>query len=433
MRTAIYTLGCKVNQYESQVMAQQFEAAGFTPVAWPGPAEVYVINSCTVTAQSEKKAAQLLRRLQRQHPTALLVLCGCWPQAFPEQAAQSGAQVVAGTARKGLPQLVLQALQTGQRVVEVKPHTKEEAFEPMQATAMEGHTRAFVKIEDGCDRFCSYCMIPYARGRVRSKPLQDLSREITFLAEKGFCEVVLTGINLSSYGKGESFDLLDGVKTAAAVKGIERVRLGSLEPDLTDDRLIEGLAGEKKFCPQFHLSVQSGCDATLKRMNRRYTADEYLRLCQKLRGAFDLPAITTDLMVGFAGETEEEFAQTLAFLEQAGFAKTHVFPYSRRPGTRADRLEGQVDEGVKNRRAQQAAALADQSQRQFLQSMVGRLEPVLFERCSLPGKGRGHTPNGTQVLVDCDRNLRGHILPVRITVVSADGQYCLGRLTESLP
>lgn len=433
MRTAIYTLGCKVNQYESQVMAQQFEAAGFTPVAWPGPAEVYVINSCTVTAQSEKKAAQLLRRLQRQHPTALLVLCGCWPQAFPEQAAQSGARVVAGTARKGLPQLVLQALQTGQRVVEVKPHTKEEAFEPMQATAMEGHTRAFVKIEDGCDRFCSYCMIPYARGRVRSKPLQDLSREITFLAEKGFCEVVLTGINLSSYGKGESFDLLDGVKTAAAVKGIERVRLGSLEPDLTDDRLIEGLAGEKKFCPQFHLSVQSGCDATLKRMNRRYTADEYLRLCQKLRGAFDLPAITTDLMVGFAGETEEEFAQTLAFLEQAGFAKTHVFPYSRRPGTRADRLEGQVDEGVKNRRAQQAAALADQSQRQFLQSMVGRLEPVLFERCSLPGKGRGHTPNGTQVLVDCDRNLRGHILPVRITVVSADGQYCLGRLTESLP
>jgi len=433
VRTAIYTLGCKVNQYESQVMAQQFEAAGFTPVAWPGPAEVYVINSCTVTAQSEKKAAQLLRRLRRQHPTALLVLCGCWPQAFPEQAAQSGAQVVAGTARKGLPQLVLQALQTGQRVVEVKPHTKEEAFEPMQATAMEGHTRAFVKIEDGCDRFCSYCMIPYARGRVRSKPLQDLSREITFLAEKGFCEVVLTGINLSSYGKGEGFDLLDGVKTAAAVKGIERVRLGSLEPDLTDDRLIEGLAGEKKFCPQFHLSVQSGCDATLKRMNRRYTADEYLRLCQKLRGAFDLPAITTDLMVGFAGETEEEFAQTLAFLEQAGFAKTHVFPYSRRPGTRADRLEGQVDEGVKNRRAQQAAALADQSQRQFLQSMVGRLEPVLFERCSLPGKGRGHTPNGTQVLVDCDRNLRGHILPVRITAVSADGQHCLGRLTESLP
>ena len=433
MRIAFYTLGCKVNQYESQVMAQQFQAAGFEPVPWPGPAEVYVINSCTVTAQSEKKAAQLLRRLQREHPRALLVLCGCWPQAFPQQAAQTGAHVVAGTARKGLVQLVNRALETGRQVVEVAPHTKEEAFEPMQATAMEGHTRAFVKIEDGCDRFCSYCMIPFARGRVRSKPLQELSREITFLAEKGFREVVLTGINLSSYGKGEGFDLADGVKTAAAVKGIERVRLGSLEPDLTDDLLIEKLAVEKKFCPQFHLSVQSGCDATLKRMNRRYTAEEYLALCAKLRAAFDLPAITTDLMVGFAGETEEEFGQTLAFLKEAGFAKTHVFPYSRRPGTKADRLENQLDEGTKARRAQQAAAVADQSQHSFLQSMVGRLEPVLFERCNLPGKGRGHTPNGTQVLVDCGRNLRGSILPVRITGVSQDSQYCLGELMGELP
>ena len=433
MKFAIYTLGCKVNQYESQVMAQQFEAAGYTAVAWPGPADIYIINSCTVTAQSEKKAAQLLRRLQRKHPEALLVLCGCWPQAFPQQAAQSGAHVVAGTARKALPQLVARALQTGQQVVEVAPHTKGEAFEPMQATAMEGHTRAFVKIEDGCDRFCSYCMIPYARGRVRSKPLQDLAAEIEFLAQQGFREVVLTGINLSSYGKGEGFDLLDGVKTAAAVKGIERVRLGSLEPDLTDDRLIEGLAAEKKFCPQFHLSVQSGCNATLRRMNRRYTADEYLTLCQKLRKAFDLPAITTDLMVGFAGETEEEFAQTLAFLQEAGFAKTHVFPYSRRPGTKADRLENQLDEATKARRAERAAAVADQSQRQFLQSMVGRLEPVLFERCGLPGKGRGHTPNGIQVLVDCGRSLRGSILTVRITAVSADGQHCLGDLMETLP
>ena len=354
-------------------------------------------------------------------------------QAFPQQAAQSGAHVVTGTARRGLPQLVTRALQTGQQVVEVAPHTKEEPFEPMQATTMEGHTRAFVKIEDGCDRFCSYCMIPYARGRVRSKPLQDLSREIEFLAQKGFREVVLTGINLSSYGKGEGFDLLDGVRAAAAVKGIERVRLGSLEPDLTDDRLIQGLASEKKFCPQFHLSVQSGCDTTLRRMNRRYTAAEYLELCEKLRRAFDLPAITTDLMVGFAGETEEEFANTLAFLEKAGFAKTHVFPYSRRPGTKADRLEDQLDEGIKARRAQQAAQVADQSQRQFLQSMVGRLEPVLFERCNLPGKGRGHTPNGTQVLVDCGRNLRGSILPVRITAVSADGQFCIGELCEELP
>ncbi|MBP1559284.1 MAG: MiaB/RimO family radical SAM methylthiotransferase, partial [Oscillospiraceae bacterium] len=326
--------------------------------------------------------------------------------------------------------LVRRAMETGRQVVEIIPHSPKEAFEPMRATAMEGHTRAFVKIEDGCDRFCSYCIIPYARGRVRSKPLEELKGEIELLAQQGFREIVLTGINLSSYGKGEGFGLLDGVKTAAAVPGVQRVRLGSLEPDLTDDELIEGLAQVDQFCPQFHLSVQSGCDATLKRMNRRYTAEEYLRLCQKLRRAFDMPAITTDLMVGFAGETEEEFARTLSFLEQAGFAKVHVFPYSRRPGTAADRMEGQVTEEEKARRAARAAQAAEQSQRAFLQQMVGRIEPVLFERCNLPGIGRGHTPNGTQVQVNCGHPLRGRLLTVRLEGVTPDGLYCAGRILD---
>ena len=429
MKAAFYTLGCKVNQYEGQVLAQRFAAAGFEPVPWPGPAGVYVVNSCTVTQQSEKKAAQLLRRLRREHPDALLVLCGCWPQAFPGAAAASGADVVAGTARDRLPQLVRQALQTGEQVVEIIPHHSKEPFEPMQATAMEGHTRAFVKIEDGCDRFCSYCIIPHARGRVRSKPLADLKQEVEFLAGQGFCEIVLTGINLSSYGKGEGFTLLDGVKTAAAVPSIRRVRLGSLEPDLTDDALLEGLSRVAKFCPQFHLSVQSGCNATLARMNRRYTAEQYLDLCRRIRERFSCPAVTTDLMVGFAGETEEEFAQTLAFVQAAGFAAVHVFPYSRRPGTRADAMEGQIEESVKARRAQRAAALAEAGRRQFLQAMAGRVEPVLFERCGLPGKGRGHTPNGSLVMVETSRNLRGTILPVRITGTDPGG-HCLGELLE---
>ena len=430
MKAAFYTLGCKVNQYESQVLAQHFSAAGYEVVGWSSPAHVYVINSCTVTAQGEKKAAQLVRRLRREHPDALVALCGCWPQAFPEKVQELGADVVTGTARRQLVELVKRAMETGERVTEIIPHTPKEAFEPMRATAMEGHTRAFVKIEDGCDRFCSYCIIPYARGRVRSKPLEELKGEIELLAGQGFKEIVLTGINLSSYGKGEGFGLLDGVKTAAAVPGVQRVRLGSLEPDLTDDELIGGLAQIDKFCPQFHLSVQSGCNATLKRMNRRYTAEEYLRLCQKLRQTFDSPAITTDLMVGFAGETEEEFAQTLRFLEQAGFAKVHVFPYSRRPGTAADRMEGQVPEEEKARRAACAAQAADQSRKAFLQQMVRRIEPVLFERCNLPGIGRGHTPNGTQVQVNCDHPLRGQLLTVRLEGITPDGEYCSGTVLE---
>ncbi len=421
-----------MNQYESQIMAQQFAKAGFEVVEWPGPADVFVINSCTVTAQSEKKAAQLVRRLRRQSPDALVALCGCWPQAFAQEAAATGADVVAGTARAGLAELVQQALQTGRQVVAVQPHQKGEAFEPMQAVAMEGHTRAFLKIEDGCDRFCSYCVIPLARGRVRSKPLHKLAAEAELLAEQGFREIVLTGINLSSYGKGEGFGLLEAVQTVAALPRVQRVRLGSLEPDLTDDRLIEGLAKEPKFCPQFHLSVQSGCDATLRRMNRHYTAEEYLALCGKLRAAFDCPAITTDLMVGFAGESRQEFEETLEFVARAGFASVHVFPFSRRPGTRACTMEGQLDEATKARRAEEAAAAAEQGRRAFLQQMAGRIEPVLFERCTTPGMGRGHTPNGTQVVVESSQNLRGQLLPVRLDEPTPDGQACTGRLVETI-
>jgi len=430
VKAAFYTLGCKVNQYESQVLGQQFFAAGYEVVPWSAPAHIYVINSCTVTAQSEKKAAQLVRRLRREHPQALIALCGCWPQAFPEKVKELEVDVIAGTARLRLVELVKRALETGQRVVEIIPHSPKETFEPMRATAMEGHTRAFVKIEDGCDRFCSYCIIPYARGRVRSKPLEELREEAELLAEQGFQEIVLTGINLSSYGKGEAFGLLEGVKTVADVPGVQRVRLGSLEPDLTDDELIKGLARVKEFCPQFHLSVQSGCNATLKRMNRRYTAEEYLQLCQKLNQTFDMPAVTTDLMVGFAGETEEEFEQTLDFLQQANFAKVHVFPYSRRPGTAADRMEGQVTEEEKARRAARAAQAAEQSRRSFLEQMVGRLEPVLFERCNLPGIGRGHAPNGTQVQVCCDQPLRGRLLTVRLEDITPDGEYCAGTVLD---
>ena len=427
MKAAFYTLGCKVNQYESQIMAQQFAQAGFETAGWEEPAQVYVLNSCTVTAQGDKKARQLLHRVRRQHPGALTVLCGCFPQAFPRQAAAvAEADVVAGTARAALPGLVRRALQTGQRVVEIAPHLPHETFEPMSALAMEGHTRAFVKIEDGCDRRCAYCIIPQARGHVRSKPLQALADEAAALARRGFCEIVLTGVNLSSYGRGEGFGLAEAVRAAAAAPGVARVRLGSLEPDLTGEELIAALAAEPGFCPQFHLSVQSGCDATLARMGRHYTAAQYLELCETLRRAFDLPAVTTDLMVGFPGESDEEFAQSLDFIGRAGFARVHVFPFSPRPGTPAAAMADQVDPRTRERRAAQAAAAAGQAARRFMEAMAGRTEPVLFERCALPGLGRGHTPNGTPVQVESSRSLRGLVLPVRLLGPAPGGEFCLG-------
>ena len=428
MKVKFVTLGCKVNQVESEAMREALLAAGFQEAAGGETADVVVVNSCTVTATSDQKARQALRREKKRNPGAVAVLTGCWPQAFPQEAQEFlEADVVLGTARRGdlVPRL-LEYLSTKQRVVDIAPHQKGEKFEKLSISAMHGRTRAFVKIEDGCDRFCSYCIIPYARGRVRSKPLEDIREEAARLGEAGYKEVVLTGINLPAYGKDLGGDLCDAVEAACAAPGILRVRLGSLEPEQLTPPVIARLAAQEKLCPQFHLSLQSGCDDTLRRMNRHYTTAEYRQIVGDLRKAFLNCAVTTDIMVGFAGETEEEFAKSLAFAKEIAFAKVHVFAYSRRPGTRAYDMPGQVPNREKERRSREMIAATLETQRAFFAAQTGRVEEVLFEQERDRNVYEGYTRNYTPVRVASAAPLQGQVRQVRLTQALED--FCLGEL-----
>lgn len=427
MKVYVITLGCKVNQYESQAMLQQLLHAGFSP-SMGESADVVLINSCTVTATSDHKVRQTLHRARRQNPGAVIVLTGCMPQAFPEEAeALTDADVILGNSnRSALLPDILTYLSTHQRIIDIVPHERKGSFEPMQIEDFQERTRAFIKIQDGCNRFCSYCIIPYARGRVRSKPLEDLEQELRLLGERGFREIVLTGINLSAYGQELDLHLCDAVEAACRTPGIERVRLGSLEPEQLSLPVIQRLAAQKKLCPQFHLSLQSGCDATLRRMNRHYDTAEYREIVQNLRAAFPNAAITTDIMVGFAGETEQEFAESLAFAEEIGFAKVHVFAYSRRPGTVAYSAPDQLTKEVKDRRSKAMIEVTLGTMREFFQRQVDQTAGVLFERECAPGIYEGYTENYTPVTVSSEKPLHGQILPVRITSAGADG--CTGEL-----
>ena len=427
MKVHVITLGCKVNQYESQAMLQQLLHAGFSP-SMGESADVVLINSCTVTATSDHKVRQTLHRARRQNPGAVIVLTGCMPQAFPEEAeALTDADVILGNSnRSALLPDILTYLSTHQRIIDIVPHERKGSFEPMQIEDFQERTRAFIKIQDGCNRFCSYCIIPYARGRVRSKPLEDLEQELRLLGERGFREIVLTGINLSAYGQELDLHLCDAVEAACRTPGIERVRLGSLEPEQLSLPVIQRLAAQKKLCPQFHLSLQSGCDATLRRMNRHYDTAEYREIVQNLRAAFPNAAITTDIMVGFAGETEQEFAESLAFAEEIGFAKVHVFAYSRRPGTVAYSAPDQLTKEVKDRRSKAMIEVTLGTMREFFQRQVDQTAGVLFERECAPGIYEGYTENYTPVTVSSEKPLHGQILPVRITSAGEDG--CTGEL-----
>ena len=428
MNVKFITLGCKVNQVESEAMREALLAGGFQEAAEGQTADVVVVNSCTVTAVSDQKARQALRREKKRNPGAVAVLTGCWPQAFPQEAEDFlEADIVLGTTRRAalLPK-ILEYLSTKQRIVDIAPHEKGEKFEKLTISAMHGRTRAFLKIEDGCDRFCSYCIIPYARGRVRSKPLEDIKTEAALLGDHGYREVVLTGINLPAYGKDLGLHLCDAVEAACAAPGIARVRLGSLEPEQLTPGVIARMAKQEKLCPQFHLSLQSGCDATLKRMNRHYTTAEYRQIVHNLRQAFPNCAITTDIMVGFAGETDEEFAASLAFAKEIAFAKVHVFAYSRRPGTRAYDMPGQVTNKVKEERSRQMIAATLATQRDFFAAQVGRVEEVLFEQEREKNVYEGYTRNYTPVRAASAVPLQGQVLPVEITQALED--CCLGRL-----
>ncbi|MEG2596847.1 MAG: tRNA (N(6)-L-threonylcarbamoyladenosine(37)-C(2))-methylthiotransferase MtaB [Oscillospiraceae bacterium] len=428
MRVAFTTLGCKVNQYETENLIELFLNDGFDVVDPNEEADVYVINSCTVTSSGDKKSRQLLRRLKKQNPVCKIALTGCFPQAFPEDAAKIGeADVITGASnRKSLLGAVKKALATGERVIDITVHQKGEAFENMKVRGLRGRTRAFIKIEDGCERYCSYCIIPTARGPVRSKTPEDICAELAELAKNGYREVVLVGINLSSYGKDLGLRLIDAIQFACSIDGIQRVRLGSLEPELLSDKDISDMAALPKFCPQFHLSLQSGCDRTLKEMNRHYDGKEYRRIVNQIRMAFDNPSITTDIMVGFPGETEEDFQQSLQFAKELKLAKAHVFAYSRREGTVAARRSDQVPSAVKEDRSRRMIALTSQTRAAFLQSQIGKTEEVLLETTRSYLGYEGFSKNYTPVSVDCDENLCGTIVQVKITAVLDD--RCVGVL-----
>lgn len=428
MKVLLHTLGCKVNQYESEAILAMLAQAGFSKANPQEAADVVIVNSCTVTAASDAKVRQVFHRLKRENPDAVAVLTGCMPQAFPNIGETfSEADIVLGTKnRAALPGHILQYLSTKQRIIDILPHTSDEAFEEMAVGGFGERSRAFLKIQDGCNRFCSYCIIPFARGRVRSKPLSDVRREVTVLAESGYREIVLTGINLPAYGQDLGLALCDAVEAACAIPGVARIRLGSLEPERLTDDVIARFAAQKKLCPQFHLSLQSGCDDTLKRMNRHYTAGEYRAIVAKLRKTYENPAITTDIMVGFAGETEEEFAASLAFAKEIAFARAHVFAYSRRPGTTAYDAPNQLTNAVKQVRSKQMIAVTNETRQAFFRAQAGKEETVLFEQPVESGIYEGYTENYTPVRVPSDEHLQGQLRRVRIT--GAENECCRGEL-----
>ena len=423
MKAGIATLGCKVNQYESQVMMDMLCAHGFEPIDDGQQADVFIVNSCTVTGTSDKKVRQTVRRARREHPDAVMILTGCMPQAFPKECESiEEADIVIGNAnRDRLLDYIEDFMRSHQRIVAIQPHSREYGSES-SVSGMNERTRAYIQIEDGCNRFCTYCIIPYARGRVRSRRPEEIRAEAQRIGQH-YREVVLVGINLSAYGSDIGSDLLEAVRAAASAEGIERVRLGSLEPDLTPDELIDGLAKEPKFCPQFHLAIQSGCDATLRRMNRHYDTAQFRHVCEKIRATFDNPSITTDIMVGFAGETEEEFAASLAFAKEIGFARAHVFAYSRRKGTRADTFPDQVDEREKSRRSERMIEATSATAAAFLHSQVGKTVHLLAEREVEPGIFEGYTENYTPARIR-GQQLSGQIIRATVTDVGSGFVMC---------
>lgn len=427
MKVTFYTLGCKVNQYETEAMREAFAAAGHTPVPNSAPFDAAVINSCTVTAESDRKTRQILHKARRENPEAIIILTGCMVQAFSEEAkALTDADIVCGnTDVKKTVEYAERFLKDGERIFEVSEHKKTERFNTPVLSSFAERTRAYMKIEDGCDRYCTYCIIPTARGSVRSKPLAEIAAEAETLSRAGFSEIVLVGINLTSYGKGENIDICDAVAAAARPDGIKRVRLGSLEPDHISDNVLERLKAQKKFCPQFHLSLQSGCDETLKRMNRHYDTAFYRDLVSRIRAVFKDASVTTDVMVGFAGETEEEFSKSLAFVKEIGFAKTHVFAYSRRRGTVAYGLPAQITRAEKAERSRRMIETALACEEEFLKGLVGKTEYVLFETAE-KGFAEGYTPNYSRVRVKSDEPHTGEILPVKI--ISAEKECCIGEI-----
>lgn len=425
MKAAFYTLGCKVNQYETEYMSELLKNAGFEIVTPDKEADFYIINSCTVTATADQKSRQNVRKFKRKHPDSAVIITGCMPQAFPKQAQElSEADIIMSNKEDGdILKLINQYLTDKKRIVSISPHENGERFESCTINRFSERIRAFVKIEDGCDRFCSYCIIPKARGRVRSKPLAELKEEIESLAESGIREIVLVGINLSAYGKGENFNIADAVELCAKTDGIERIRLGSLEPDHITDDIIDRLGKINKFCPQFHLSLQSGCDKTLKSMNRHYTANEYKKLCDKLRNTFKDCSITTDVMVGFNNESEEDFEDSLNFVKSIRFEKVHTFPYSEREGTSASKHGDSVHKSEKERRAKIMIDENEIIRQEYFKALIGKCTEVLFENEVDKNIYQGYTRSYIPVRINSSENIIGKT--INVVIKDYNDEFCI--------
>ena len=426
MKIALYTLGCKVNQYETQAMEQILCGRGHTLVPFEEWADAYIINTCTVTAVSDKKSRNAIRRARKCNPDAVVAVCGCYAQVAPEQLQALSIDVLGGSAdRVAFLDAIETEFESRRPIVMVDDAMQRRVFEQLPAGGLAVRTRAMLKVEDGCTNFCAYCIIPYARGRVRSLPLDDAVIQAKHLAEEGYREIVVTGIEISSWGRDLSGDetLTDLVEQVCrAVPGV-RIRLGSLEPRTVTEAFCEHLSACENLCPQFHLSMQSGCDETLRRMNRKYDTARYLQSVELLKRYFDRPAVTTDLIVGFPEETEEEFSKTLAFIERCGFAEMHIFPYSIRSGTPAAQMK-QVDKAVKEERAHRAAEVARRMHEAYLDGCIGKTYPVLFEQ-ERDGLSVGHAPNYMEVCVP-EKALHNQIKSVCIT--QRNGASLVGEL-----
>lgn len=427
-KAAFHNLGCKVNAYETEAMQQLLEKAGYEIVPFAPGADVYVINTCTVTNMADRKSRQMIHRARKQNPDAVIVAAGCYVQAQADMGEldENIDIVIGNNKKKDLIRLLEEYFKEDipeqmQEVIDIN-HTFE--YESLHLSRTAEHTRAYLKVQDGCNQFCTYCIIPYARGRVRSRKKEDVVEEVRTLAEHGYQEVVLTGIHLSSYGlewkdeNGKQTEgLLDLIRAVHGVEGIKRIRLGSLEPRIVTEEFAKELACLPKICPHFHLSLQSGCDATLKRMNRRYTSSEYAEKCELLRKYFPNPALTTDVIVGFPGETEEEFKESYDFVDSIDFYETHIFKYSRREGTKAAVMPDQVDEQIKAKRSAQLIELGEKKRAAYEQSFQGKeVEVLVEENLELNGKEvqTGHTKEYMKIALETNENLKNSIVKVQI-------------------
>ena len=417
-KVALHNLGCKVNAYETEAMQELLEQHGYEIVPFKEGADVYIINTCTVTNMADRKSRQMLHRARKMNPGAIVVACGCYVQAKRDEIDECIDIVVGNNRKKDIIEILREheAMQEGvqKELVDIN-HINE--YEELHLSRTAEHTRAYIKVQDGCNQFCSYCIIPYARGRVRSRSHDSVIREVEELARNGYKEVVLTGIHLSSYGVDTGDDLLSLILSIHEIEGIRRIRLGSLEPRIITEEFAKTIAGLPKMCPHFHLSLQSGCDATLKRMNRRYTSEEYYEKCVLLRKYFDNPALTTDVIVGFPGETEEEFAQSKAFIDKVDFYETHVFKYSKRAGTRAAQMEEHVPESVKTIRSNELLELTRRKQASYEEALIGTTQEVLMEEemvCQGEKYQVGHTKEYVKIGQKTEENLTYQLINVEI-------------------